>query len=193
MENVSSVTATGTATLTCVGGNPLEGFLAKADADTALEALIFQDINQQAHIGKQGVKLHSRRAAEARQKRFEALQRLQAASKKSGFWGKLTNILKGVFAAVAAVSSIFFPPAVVVGAVLAGAAISGATSLVKAHYDSKAARAKADQIEEGARMEEAKLEQQESRDFLQQAVDLEKNMVQHLRKAIDLQYQAPRL
>jgi hypothetical protein len=192
MENVSSVSAAGTAALTCAGGNPLEGFLAKADTDSALEALIFQDINHQAQIGKQGVKLHSRRAAEARQKRFEALQRLQAASKKSGFWGKLTGVLKGIFRAASA-ALLIFCPAAAAGVALAGAVVCGATSIVKAQYDSTAARAKADQIEEGARMEHARLEQQENRDFLQQAVDLEKNMVQQLRKAIDLQYQAPRL
>ena len=168
----------------------LASFVAKISAggDIASEcmALMAEDSACRVKANLQGIRVQQRAVRQARQRRMELLKKQWAAKKKSGFWGKLGKIFSGVFSVLAGALSFFALPAFgVVGAGIAGAALSGGCGIASGAYSRKAGRAAADAMQAEQYKQIAQEAQGEMLQSLQDATEVERQMVQRITTLVE--------
>jgi hypothetical protein len=172
------------------GGVALASFAAKISAggDIASEcmALMAEDSACQMRANLQGIRVQQRAVRQARKRRMELLKKQWAAKKKSGFWGKLGKIFSGVFSVLAGALSFFALPGFgVVGVGIAGAALSGGCKIASGAHASKAGKAAADALQAEQYKQIAQEAQGEMLQSLQDAAEVEKQMVQRITALVE--------
>jgi hypothetical protein len=172
----------------------LSSFAAKVTAggDLAGEcmALMAEDSACQVKANLQGIRVQQRAVRQARQRRMELLKKQWAASRKSGFWGKLKKIFSGVFSVLAGALSFFVCPLFgVVGLGVAGAAVSGGCGIASGAQARKAGRAAADALQAEQHRQIAEEAGEDLLQALNDAAELEKHMAAKIAALVESESQ----
>lgn len=130
-----------------------------------------------------GIKVQSRQVQEARKLRLELLKKQFEASQKSGFWDKVSKIVSGIFAAIAAIVYIIpgagLLASAIVGAV--GAAIAGGFSLASAYYNRQATDTATQMIKNNLQKQTAETRRDDAIAVIQNLAQMEKSMMDRIR------------
>lgn len=191
MEPVSGVNpVSGGVPGASAGEVALASFAAKicAGGDIASEcmALMAEDSSCQMKANLQGIRVQQRAVRQARKRRMELLKKQWEAKKKSGFWGKLGKIFSGVFSVLAGALSFLVCPAVgAVGIGIAGAALSGGCRIASGAHARTAGKAAADALQAEQYKQIAQEAQGELLQSLQDAAEVEKQMVQRITALVE--------